>query len=140
MPSRSGILAALHFAFLTLRGALDAAMFLILLLLSAQLFSEAFFSMFRFVENHQSVSSQLVGRKDLTDYRPCGHNPKPAAPSLTNKKAGRNPPFVFYHRLRPRPMPLPRPPRFPLPPKLDSRGLASLTLMLRPLSSVSLKR
>src|SRR5438270_13393439 len=46
----------------------------------------------------------------------------------------------IYQRLRPRLAPPPPPPlrsRLP-PPKFDSRGLASFTLMFRPLSSESL--
>src|SRR5580693_5030714 len=56
------------------------------------------------------------------------------------KRAGQaRPRFAFYQRLRPRSPPPPPPPPLRLPPpKLDSRGLASFTLMFLPLSSLSL--
>jgi hypothetical protein len=65
----------------------------------------------------------------------------PQFPAI-KKKGGTGPPNLVYQRLRPRlapppPPPAPPPPRL-LPPKLDSRGLASFTLMFLPLSSASL--
>src|SRR5271168_3339935 len=54
------------------------------------------------------------------------------------ERAGARSPNAIYQRFRPRsPPPPPPPPRLP-PPKLDSRGLASFTLIFLPFSSLSL--
>jgi len=114
--------------------AFDAALFLVLLLLPTKLLSATFFQlvapeMADAVGSHQRPMQS--GSNDLPALKNNGGGARPAPVSID-----------CYQRSRPRfPPPPPPPPRLPPPPpppKLDSRGLASLTLMLRPFNSVSL--
>ncbi len=127
--------------FLTFGGALDATLLLLLLFLSAGTFSWAFIHAFYLcawddisdaVENRDAVKSKLMTGSGA----PASNVPDPAMGASKQNAIARR--LDVYQRLRPRPAP---PPLFRSrlpPPKLDSRGLASFTLMFRPLSSESL--